>query len=179
MITTIQTFLPYGILASHVALVILFLALIFKNSWGRGIAGFVGRYSIPLGFLVALSAICGSLFYSELVGFEPCVLCWWQRLFIYPQALLFATALWKKKTDVFTYAVPLVTLSAIIAMYHEYVYMGGTSLLPCTALGGACSKIYVMAFGYITIPMMSLTISLAILLLAWAHRTYEKNRNSR
>ena len=177
MIYTIQTYLPYTVLGAHVLWVILFSSLLFRKSWGKGIAELVGKYAIPFGFIVALSAISGSLFYSELVGFEPCVLCWWQRVFLYPQVILFGVALWKGKTDVFSYAVPLVLLSTVLSVYHEYVYLGGTSILPCTALGGACSKIYVLAFGYITIPMMSLTISIFILLLAWAHRIYQ-NENS-
>ena len=176
MLQTAQNLLPYGILVSHVVFVVILLALIFRHSWGNTLAGVVGKHAVALGFIVALSSIVGSLFYSEIVGYEPCVLCWWQRVFLYPQVVLFAVALWKRKGDVFTYAVPLVFFSTIISLYHEYVYLGGTSVLPCTALGGACSKIYVMAFGYITIPMMSLTAALFIMLLAWAHKAYSSRR---
>jgi disulfide bond formation protein DsbB len=173
MIHTIQTLMPYGILASHVLFIAILLALIFRKSWGKNIASWVGKHSIPLGFIVALSSILGSLFYSELVGYAPCVLCWWQRVLLYPQVVLFGVALWKRKNDVFLYSVPLVLISSIISLYHEYVYMGGKSILPCTALGGACSKIYVLEFGYITIPMMSLTAALFLILLAWAHKIYQ------
>jgi disulfide bond formation protein DsbB len=96
---------------------------------------------------------------------------------LYPLVIIFGAAVWKKKNDAFIYATPLVLISTLISFYHQYVYMGGKSLLPCTALGGACSKIYIMAFGYITIPMMSLTAALFVLLLAWAHRIYE-NRHA-
>ena len=177
MMATIQTLMPYGILASHVAFVILLLALIFRKSWGEGLSAWVGKHAILLGFLFALASFSGSLFYSELVGYAPCVLCWWQRVFLYPQVILFGVALWYKKRDVFLYSVPLVSISTIISLYHQYVYMGGPSILPCTALGGACSKIYVLEFGYITIPMMSLTAALFLLLLAWSHRIYE-NRHA-
>ena len=165
--------MPLGILVSHAVLVFLLLALIFRKSWGRSVVRRVGQHAVKLGFLVSSASILGSLFYSEIVGFPPCVLCWWQRVLIYPQVILFVTALLKRKSDVFIYAVPLSILSALVSFYHQYVYMGGKSLLPCTALGGACSKIYVMAFGYITIPMMSLTAALSILILAWAHRIHE------
>lgn len=171
MTDSIQQTIPYLVLISHVLLAILFISLLFRNP----LALWVGKNSILLGFLVALGAVAGSLFYSELVGFEPCVLCWWQRVLLYPLAILFGAALWKKKGDVFIYATPLALISLIISLYHQYVYMGGKSLLPCTALGGACAKIYVMAFGYITIPMMSLTVALFILLLAWTHRIYENS----
>lgn len=177
MSNNIASLVPYAVVISHAVLVLLFLALIFKESWGRGIVRFVGRHAVVLAFIVSLSAVAGSLFYSEIMGFEPCVLCWWQRLFIYPPAIIFLVALWHKTRSVFLYAVPLAICAGIVALYHSYVYMGGTSLLPCTALGGACSKIYVMAFGYITIPSMSLTIVLYILLLAWINRIYISNNN--
>lgn len=178
MVENITYLLPYMVLVSHVVFVVLLLSLICKRSWGRGVSNWLGRNAVPLAFLVVLAAVSGSLFYSEVVGFEPCVLCWWQRVFLYPLAVIFGLALWKKNHTAFFYATPFALLAAFIATYHSYVYLGGTSILPCTALGGACSKVYVMAFGYITIPSMSLTISLYILLLAWANKIYEKNRNA-
>ncbi len=176
MLDNITYLLPYLVLTSHLVFVFLLLNLIFRNSWGKVITNWFGRYSLALALVVALAAVTGSLFYSEVVGFEPCLLCWWQRVFLYPLSIIFAVAWWKGNRFAFNYAIPLATLSAILSTYHSYVYMGGTSILPCTALGGACSKIYVLAFSYITIPMMSLTISLFILILAWANNVYEKNR---
>ena len=178
MIQLAQTAVPYGILASHILFIFLFLAIIFRKSWGQEVTRFIGKYAIKFGFIIALFAISGSLFYSNIVGFEPCVLCWWQRVFIYPQVLLFAAALWHKKKDVFLYSVPMVLVAGILGAYQSYVYMGGTSILPCTALGGACAKNYVFEFGYISIPTASLTISLFIILLAWAHRIYDKDSNA-
>jgi len=177
MINLINQALPYGVLISHAFFVLILLALIFHKSWGGTIAKVVGKNAILLAFLTALASILGSLFYSEFVGYTPCVLCWWQRVLIYPQVLIFGLALWKGKKDAFFYAIPLAVISTVIALYHQYVYMGGESLLPCTALGGACSKIYVMAFGYITIPMMSLTATLFILLFAFSHKIHE-NRHA-
>ena len=200
MVENINFFLPYLALFSHIALVVLFLALVFRRSWGAGPQVFMGKHATTLAFLVSLAAVIGSLYYSEIAGFEPCVLCWWQRVFLYPLVIIFGIALWKparpnarlndlvgqdfgrsggKTTSAFLYAVPLVLGAALIAAYQSYVYLGGASLLSCTALDGACSKIYVMAFGYITIPAMSLTVSLYILLLAWAHKIYEdENHNA-
>lgn len=173
MIEITKTILPLAGITSHVLLGLLLAAVLFRRSWGRKIFSFVGKNAIFLGFLVSLAAVGGSLFYSEVVGFEACALCWWQRVFIYPQAVLFAVALWAKEKSVFLYSVPLSILAGIVALYHSYVYVGGTSILSCTALGGACSKVYVMEFGYITIPSLSLTIVLYLLLLAWVNRLYK------
>jgi disulfide bond formation protein DsbB len=176
LIVAIQTLVPYLVVVSHVIFAFILLSLFFRRSWGRPVANFVGKYAIPLAFVAALAALLGSLFYSEVIGYEPCVLCWWQRVFLYPQVLIFGIALWKRDTSPFLYAVPLTVFSALLSTYHSYVYLGGKSLLPCTALGGACSKVYVLEFGYVTIPLMALTIAFFIFLLAWSHRIY-KNEN--
>ena len=177
MIENITLLLPYLTLVSHIVFVILLLSLVFRNFWGREITYWLGRHALILAFLVALTAIIGSLFYSEIVGFEPCVLCWWQRVFLYPTVFIFAVALWRKDRSVFSYVLPLIILGGIIAAYQAQVDFGGSSLLACTDGEGACSKIYVMAFGYITIPTMSLTVSIYILLLAWANKIYGKNHS--
>lgn len=175
MIQTIQSVLPYGVVVSHVLLVLLFLAVLARRGWGRKTYVFLSQRVLLAGLLVSLAAVLGSLFYSEAVGFEACVLCWWQRVFIYTQLVLFALAFRKKDHNIFPYSAALALLAGVVALYHSYVYWGGTSLLPCTALGGACSKIYVMEFGYITIPTMSLTIVLYLLLLAWVNRIYQRS----
>ncbi len=177
MIELVQTLLPYKVLASHILLVLLVLALLSRKGWGRDITEFIGKHALLLGFLVSLGAVSGSLFYSWIVGFEPCILCWWQRVLLFPTALIFLVALIKKDRGVFKYIVPLVTLALIIGLYQAFANMGWGSILPCTAEGGACSKEYVKAFGYITIPVMSITVSLYLLLISWANRIY-RNENS-
>ena len=169
MANAIQTLVPFLVVASHVLLV----AIIFNQSF----RAFINKNILLFGLLITLGAVAGSLFYSEVVGFEACLLCWWQRLFLYPQAALFFVAYLKNDRSVFSYSVPLSTLAGIIALYHSYVYWGGESILSCTSLGGACSKIYVYAFGYITIPAMSLTVALYLLLLAWINKKHE-NRHA-
>ena len=180
MVENVTFLLPYLVLVSHIVLVILLSSLVFRNSWGEEIVRWLGRHAAVLDFFVALTAIIGSLFYSEIVGFEPCVLCWWQRVFLYPLVIIFGVAaIWKKPASAFLYAVPFASAAALFAAYQSYVYLGGASLLSCTTLDGVCSKIYVMAFGYITIPLMSLTISLYILFLAWANKIYkDENYNA-
>lgn len=177
MFESITSLIPYLVLFSHIAFGFLILAIIFRESWGKDIYNFLGKNANLFGFLISLLAIIGSLFYSEIVGFAPCVLCWWQRVFLYPLAVIFGVALWKKLPQVFLYAVPLALLAIVFAGYHSYTSLGGTSVLPCTAVGGECSKVYVKAFGYITIPFMSLTIAFYILLLSWINKLY-RNENS-
>lgn len=180
MIEAIKLFLPYLALFSHALLAFLILSVVFRKSWGRKTAAFLNRRALLLGFLMSIAAVAGSLFYSEVIGFEACVLCWWQRVFLYPQAVLFGVAIWRKgDRSVFAYSTPMVVLAGILALYQSWVYWGGASLLPCTAAEGSCSKIYVKEFGYITIPVMSLTVVLYFLLLAWVNRIHRnENRNA-
>ena len=178
MIEAIRITLPYLALFSHIVLIALFLLVIFRDSFGKKAIAFLNQRALLIGFLISLGAIAGSLFYSEVLGYEACLLCWWQRVFLYPQLVLFAIALWKNERSVFAYSVVLSVFAGVIAAYQSYVYMGGASLLPCTAAEGGCSKIYVKEFGYITIPMMSLTVVLYYLLLAWINKIYRNSSTS-
>ncbi|KND48409.1 MAG: disulfide bond formation protein DsbB [Parcubacteria bacterium C7867-005] len=167
--------ISYATLFSHLVFFVLLIALVSRNSWGKGLITFIGRNALVFSLVTVLSAIVGSLLYSGFVGYEPCELCWWQRIFIYPQFVLFAMALYHKDESVFRYSVPLSILVFITALYHTYIQLGGTtSILPCTSEGAACAKVFVNEFSYITIPTMALTISVYLLLIALINRIYQR-----
>lgn len=114
---------------------------------------------LPFAFTVSLIATLGSLFYSEVLGFEPCKLCWFQRILMYPQSVLYLVAYLSKKKDVFFYTLPLSVIGVVIASYHYLLQRGMSPLTPCGTVGYSvsCSTTFVMEYGYITIPMQSLT----------------------
>lgn len=169
----------YGTVALDIALVVVFLAFLSRRTWGKGIIDQIGAHAVILGLLVSLVAVVGSLIYSNIIGYAPCELCWWQRICLYPLVLLFTVALYKRYREVYDYALPLAGLAGVIALYHAYIQLGGTtSILPCTASGAACTKVYVLSLGYVTIPTMSLTIALSIILLAFIKKSHDKNRNA-
>jgi disulfide bond formation protein DsbB len=176
MIAQIQSALPFLVVGFHLILVFSLLALIFRNSWGKKVVHLAGQYSLHLGLLVAIIAVLGSLFYSNGVGFEPCYLCWWQRVALYPLLVLFTSALFVKDRGVFRYILSLSLIGMILSLYHSYVQWGGSPLIPCDATA-SCTKLYVYAFNYVTIPTMSLTISVAMVLLYFANKVYE-NRHA-
>ncbi len=143
---------------AQIATLILLAAYFSKAGWAKDIKIFAAQRYLVIGFLITLGAVAGSLFYSEIAGFEPCKLCWLQRIFIYPQAVLFAVALIKNKKDLADYVVPLSAIGGLIAIYHYYIQLGGLPLIPCSAANAnACAQKFVMIFGYITIPMMSIS----------------------
>jgi disulfide bond formation protein DsbB len=119
---------------------------------------FVNKYVLQLIFGSSMAALIGSLLYSNVAGFPPCELCWIQRIFMYPQALLsFMAMIWRDKRMV-TYLFPMSILGGLVALYHSLTNWGyGGSLLGCTSVGGECSRVYVLEYGYITIPFMALT----------------------
>ncbi|MEX0919378.1 MAG: disulfide bond formation protein B [Parcubacteria group bacterium] len=178
MLNVLTSLLPHLTLASHIVLIFILLALVFDRKGQSKTVVWLGHNAIRLGLLISFMGISGSLLYSIGLGYEPCVLCWWQRVLLFPLPIIFLTAWWRGKGDVFQYVVPLVVIAFIIALYQSYTYMGGVSILECTSVEGDCSRVYVKEFGYITIPMMSLTISAYILALAWAKKIYDKNRHA-
>lgn len=172
MTSLISSILPTFVLVTDLLLVLVLVCLVFRKNFGREVSEWVGKRAIGLGLLITLSAVAGSLFYSNVVGFLPCDLCWWQRVLVYPQLVIFLTAMKFKDRKVFRYSWRLSVLAALVSIYHVYVQLGGNPLIPCSATA-TCTKIYVSAYGYITIPTMALTISAALIILAWANKLYE------
>lgn len=120
------------------------------------------------GWLVAVVATLGSLFFSEVMGLQPCVLCWYQRIFMYPLTVILLVALFPLDLRVIRYALPLAVIGCGFAVYHYLVYSGyiPESLQPCSKDGPSCSEVNLELFGFITIPMMSiLSFALLIVLL--------------
>ena len=145
-------------LLSHVALVLSGLLFIIEKKFRTLVYAFVDKYVLTLLFVVSLSALIGSLAYSNIVGF-PCELCWIQRIFMYPQVILLGMALWRKDKNIVNYLLPLSVLGGIVALYHSLTHFGiGDGVVGCTSALGDCGKLYVHEYGYITIPLMSLTI---------------------
>lgn len=107
-------------------------------------------------FLVALMAMLGSLFFSDVLGYPPCILCWYQRIAMYPLVLIFGTALWRGDQSGFRYAAPLIVIGLLIAAYHNLLYYEfiPDSITPCKQ-GISCTSKQVEILGFLTIPLMS------------------------
>ena len=127
-------------------------------------------------FVLALAGSALTLFYSEILGIAPCGWCWIQRVFLYPQVVLFAVALWKCRTpgvlhvrrDIADYSIALSIFGAAAALYQHYLQMGGTSVIPCPATAAQavdCSVRFLFEFGYITFPLMSFSLFAFLIVL--------------
>lgn len=161
---------------SHIFLVagLLFFVFFPKNKTNPFFA-FFGRNGILFAFFVAFFASALSLFYSNIIGFPPCNLCWYQRIFLYPQVIILGLACLKKDSAIIDYALVLTFIGGLIAIYHTYIDFGGTSLFPCSASGlASCTQRYVFEFGYITIPVMSLTSFLLLFFFLFFQKYYQR-----
>ena len=107
-------------------------------------------------WLITAVATAGSFFFSYVMGFAPCVLCWYQRIFLFPLVIVLARGLFPLDRDVVKYALPLATLGWLVASYHNLLYAGiiPESLKACTQ-GVSCTEEYLELFGFISIPMLS------------------------
>lgn len=163
------------VVGQGIILVLILNLLVYR---GRGLfSEIIGKYGLLFSFIVATTATLGSLFYSEIAGFEPCKLCWFQRIFMYPQSILLGMAVWKKDKNIVNYGIVLSGLGALIALYHYLLQLGLVPSIACSAIGYSisCSQRFVMNFGYITIPMMSLTAFLMMLFFLITYKIANKN----
>ena len=161
-----------------IIIIIIFLIQSKNNKNASARMRFLAKHSMSLSFFIALMSTVGSLLYSEVMGFQPCILCWYQRIFIYPQVILLGLALWKKDQGVTPYSIALAIVSGAIGAYHYYGQMFNPSALPCGVIGltPACSQRFIVEFGYITIPLMSVTASLMIIVLMLANKWHNTDR---
>ena len=176
------TLLSLATIAGDLVIALLLLVLIFRNGeWSKKILSVAGEYGMFLAFGVALSALVGSLWYSNIIGYVPCNLCWVQRIFMYPKVVLLGMALWKRDESIIDYSIALSAIGGVIAFYHTYLQFGGNPLAPCSAdvAGGvSCAYHYFVAYGYVTIPTMALTAFGLMALFVLIHRSWVFTRGS-
>jgi disulfide bond formation protein DsbB len=170
-LTSILSFIT--VLLDLVAVLLILVLATPRKDRGPGekIVRFFGNHAILFSFIIAASAMLGSLFFSNVAQLEPCTLCWWQRVFLYPQAIILLVALIARKNDAAKYCLALSGVGAIISAYHTYLQLGGASLGDCSATGISCEHVYFMQYGYVTIPTMALTAFVLIILFMLAARS--------
>ena len=171
---TFNQVISLGVIFLQVIILVLLVLCIFFRSRTNPILKFFHRYTFIMGFLVALGAVSMSLFYSNVIGFPPCELCWIQRIFLYPQLILFSMELYKRDRSIVDFSIVFALLGTITSIYHVYIERGGESALPCAAINAvnqvSCATRYVYEFSYVTIPVMALTLSLFLIIILWNYK---------
>ena len=111
---------------------------------------------LMLCWLTALISTLGSLFFSEIMGFEPCVMCWYQRIAMYPLVLILAIGLYTQDSHCVKYALPIAFAGWFVALYHWLLYAGfiPQGMQPC-GKGSPCTEVQLELAGFVTIPLLS------------------------
>jgi len=121
--------------------------------------------SLALAAVVAVGATLGSLYFSEVRNFTPCELCWFQRIAMYPLAVLLPIAAWRRDDSMRLYATVLAGLGAAVSIYHYQLQLFPDQGSSCSA-DAPCSFQWIEVFGFVSIPLLALgSFSLVIVLL--------------
>jgi disulfide bond formation protein DsbB len=121
----------------------------------------VNGYNKPLFFyvawLVSMVATLGSLYFSEIRGFTPCELCWYQRILMYPLALILGISTFQKDFSVKKFVLPMAIIGWFISFYHYLIQKvpGFAEIKPCVN-GVPCNAQYINWLGFMTIPFLAL-----------------------
>lgn len=129
-------------------------------------------YSLYLAWLVSVIATGGSLYFSEIAGFIPCELCWFQRIFMYPLVILLGIACFRTDRHIIPYILPLNIIGGCFSIYQISEQKFGTPSL-CTGTV-PCSGEYINWFGFVTIPILALTAFILITVILWI--THKKSK---
>jgi disulfide bond formation protein DsbB len=122
----------------------------------------VGGTALTGALLVAVLATAGSLYFSEVSSYEPCTLCWYQRIAMYPLVVLLGVAVWRRDAGVRRYVLPLAGAGAVIAIYHyalEWFPALDSGVCSSTT---PCTVVWFRELGFISLPYLALSAFLLI-----------------
>jgi disulfide bond formation protein DsbB len=129
-------------------------------------------FFLYLSWFIALVATLGSLFFSEVMKLPPCVLCWYQRIAMYPLVIILGVGIITRDIKCKLYALPLSITGLCISVYHNLLYYKiiPDSIKPCTS-GVSCTSKQIEWLGFITIPLLSLSAFFLITLFILCSKT--------
>lgn len=152
--------------------VLLLVVLRVAAGMGNAMAADIGRSitdaGVWLAFLVAATATFGSLYFSEVAGFVPCRLCWFQRIAMYPLTAILLVGALRRDPDVRWYVAPIAVIGAGIAAYHNLIeWRPSLDTGSCDLSGPSCTAVWFREFGFISLATMALVGFVSILALVW------------
>lgn len=146
-------------LAAMAGAVVLLVASLLRSrsALAAAVVQSFAEVALPLAWLVAAVATAGSLYFSEVAEFTPCTLCWYQRIAMYPLAIILGIATFRRDRAVKVYAVPLAAIGAAISLYH-YLFEWFPDLdAGACSVTIPCDFVWFRAFGFVSIPFMALS----------------------
>ncbi|MEO8247462.1 MAG: disulfide oxidoreductase [Chloroflexota bacterium] len=165
-VVAVATFLALlGAIAVVVDLILIAGTLLVGREARTALRDLVSPYALPLAALVALTAMSGSLYFSEVAHLEPCTLCWYQRIAMYPLVLLLGIAAVRRDGGIRPYAMSLAAVGVALSAYHVAVQrLPGLPSTSCSATA-PCSAVQVEVLGFVTIPVLALVAFTTIFVL--------------
>lgn len=158
---TVNLNLGVAVIAMQILTAGLLIVFLFKHKISalRDIAESVSSWGMWAGLFLSLGASAMTLIHSSIFNLPPCPLCWWQRIFLYPQAVIFTIALWKRDANAACYSIALSIVGLTVSLYHHALQIAPSGTLPCPADGTvSCSQVLFLEFGYITYPLMGASL---------------------
>lgn len=142
------------------------MADIDKKSWNL----------LFIAWLVALAATFGALFMSEIMGRAPCILCWYQRIFMFPLSIILGIGLFKGDDNIKYYALPLSLGGLAVAVFHSLLYFKilPEAVITCDVNGPSCTNMDMTIWGGLPIPLLSTVafiVTTFLLLMIWRKRS--------
>ena len=130
----------------------------------------LGPSALAGAFVVAGLAMAGSLYFSEIAHFEPCKLCWYQRIAMYPLVVILGVATWRGDVGVRRFAAPVAVIGALLSTYHYALeWFPSLDSGVCSATT-PCTLIWFRQFGFVSLPYLALSAFGLILALLWLAR---------
>lgn len=128
-----------------------------------------------IAWVIALVSMLGSLYFSDVLKYAPCVLCWYQRIPMYPLVLIIPIGIVSHDKKLYQYVLPLSIIGFLIALYHNllYYHVINETFSPCTA-GVSCVTRF-FEFGFISIPLLSLVAFASISICMLLSKKLQKN----
>lgn len=129
----------------------------------------IDKYSYQLAFALSASGVIGSMVFSEILNFVPCTYCWWQRVAMFPLALILGAAVLYRQKLAYLYSLPLAMVGTVLSAYHSLLQWNiiTESADGCSLVGPSCAEPEIQWLGFITIPFLAfLTFGAITFLLA-------------
>lgn len=146
-----------GITIVVVAVVAGVWALVARRepAWSTWLRAAAAPLALPFAAAVALTCTLGSLYLSEVAGFPPCELCWYQRIAMYPLSVILVVAALRRDTSVRWYAVPIAVIGFGISVYHYVLERFPDSVASSCSVDVPCTTVWLWKFHFLSIPAMA------------------------
>jgi disulfide bond formation protein DsbB len=168
---TIETMRTFFALAANAITIVIIVAAFYGRAKRINPFAALAGTTLWLAAGVAIFATLGSLYLSEIAHFIPCRLCWFQRIAMYPLAIILPIAAFRRDATARLYVVVLASIGAAIALYHRLMQsFPALDTGSCSAVGPSCASPLIKMYGFVTIPYMALSAFLLILAFMYVDR---------